>query len=120
MIRDEILAAAHPLIGLPWSIARRGASMRVLHFGAVTEGDDGSWGEYALHLQCPWRIDGPGGTLTGQDDLWEHATLEVPPKNWSFEQSESLQDARPAGLSTFARAANVRRPPSKRETTATD
>ena len=68
--------------------------MRVLHFGAVTEAEDRSWGEYALHLQCPWRIDGPGGMLTGQDDLWEHATLEVPPENWSFEQGESLQDAR--------------------------
>ena len=53
--------------------------MRVLHFGAVIEGEDGSWGECALHLQCPWRLDGPAGPVTGQDDLWEHATLEVPP-----------------------------------------
>jgi hypothetical protein len=72
--------------------------MRVLHFGAVTDGEDGSWGKYALHLQCPWRLDGPAGTVTGQDDLWEHATLELPPDDWSFEHGDSLQDARLGAL----------------------
>ena len=68
--------------------------MRGFHFGEVTEGDDGSWGEYALHLQCPWRLDGPAGVLTGHGDLWEHATLHPPPDDWSFETGDSLQDAR--------------------------
>lgn len=72
--------------------------MRVLHFGTVVDGEDGSWAEYALHLQCPWRLDGPSGTVTGQDDLLEHVTLEVPPDDWSFEQGESLQDGRLGSL----------------------
>ncbi len=55
------------LIGLNLSIARRAADMRVLHFGEITVDDDerGSTGEIALHIQCPWRIEGPDGIVTG-------------------------------------------------------
>ena len=68
--------------------------MRVLHFGLVTEDANRSWGEYALHLQCPWRLEGPGGLVTGQDELWEHPTLEVPPEDWSWDGAETRQDVR--------------------------
>lgn len=68
--------------------------MRGFHFGAITEGLDGSWGEFALHLQCPWRLEGPAGFVTGQGDLWEHATLSLPPEGWSYESGDSLADAR--------------------------
>ena len=72
--------------------------MRVLHFGTVREDESGSWGEYALHLQCPWRLDGPDGVVTGQGDLWEHPTLEVPPQDWSYEHGDNLQDVRVGAL----------------------
>jgi len=72
--------------------------MRIFHFGHVTAGADGSWGQYALHLQCPWRLDGPAGVVTGQGDLWEHATLDLPPAGWSYEQGDNLQDARLGAL----------------------
>jgi hypothetical protein len=68
--------------------------MRGFHFGAVSEDADGSYGRYALHLQCPWRLEGPGGLVTGQGDLWEHPTLEVPPDDWTWDGGESRQDMR--------------------------
>jgi len=98
VLRDQILTAVGPLVGLPLSIARRAASMRVLHFGRVTEGEDGSWGAFALHLQCPWRLEGPAGMVTGQDDLWEHPTLEVPPEDWSWDGADTRQDVRVGAL----------------------
>ena len=33
----------------------------------------GTRGEFALHVQCPWRIEGPEGVVTGRSDLWEPA-----------------------------------------------
>lgn len=33
-------------------------------------------GEYALHVQCPWRFTGPDGILTGSGDLYSPAGSE--------------------------------------------
>ena len=82
------------LVGLKLSILRRAADMLVVHFGAVTRLKDGvgSVGEYALHIQCPWRIDGPKGTLTGRNDLFEYGGEGREPRNWSYEAGFSVQD----------------------------
>jgi hypothetical protein len=82
-----------PLVGLVLSIARRAADMRVLHFGAIQQVEGGTVGQYALHIQCPWRLDGPVGVITGSEDLWESALGDTPP-NWNYEDSPSLQDSR--------------------------
>ena len=59
-----------PLVGLRLAIARLAADMRVLHFGEVRAGAGGTVGDIALHIQCPWRIEGPKGVVTGRSDLW--------------------------------------------------
>jgi hypothetical protein len=84
------------LIGLRLSIVRRAADMLVAHFGAIRPhpSGEGTIGDYALHVQCPWRFDGPLGTATGRDDLWEYAGPGERPKNWSYEDGLSLQDER--------------------------
>jgi hypothetical protein len=84
------------LIGLRLSIVRRAADMLVLHFGDVRvhSSGEGTVGAYALHVQCPWRFDGPSGTVTGRDDLWEYAGAGERPANWSHEDGHSLQDQR--------------------------
>ncbi len=88
-----------PLVGLRLSLARRAASMRVLHFGRVSEVEGGTVGEYALHLRCPWRIEGPGGILTGSGDLGQPG-LGIDTQDaafswleWDYEQG-NLQDER--------------------------
>jgi hypothetical protein len=84
------------LIGLRLSIVRRAADMLVLHFGDIRPhaSGEGTVGDYALHVQCPWRFDGPRGTITGCDDLWEYAGPGERPLNWSYEDGLSVQDQR--------------------------
>ncbi len=74
--------------------------MLVLHFGDIRphESGEGTAGTYALHIQCPWRFDGPHKTITGQSDLWEYAGAGQRPANWSYEDGASLQDK---GLDSF-------------------
>jgi len=72
--------------------------MRVFHFGRVTieEAKSRSYGEFALHIQCPWRIEGPDGIVTGRDDLWEPAEPndDIDWDSWDFEKNDNLQDRR--------------------------
>jgi hypothetical protein len=84
------------LIGLRLSIVRRAADMLVLHFGDIRPhaSGEGTVGDYALHIQCPWRFDGSAGTITGRDDLWEYAGPGERPPDWSHEDGHSLQDQR--------------------------
>ncbi len=82
------------LLGLRLSIVRRAADMLMLHFGDVRPHPSGSGtvGAYALHVQCPWRLDGPDRTITGRDDLWTYAGPGERPPNWSYADGFSLQD----------------------------
>src|SRR5262245_34261091 len=89
----EIESRLSPLIGKRLSIARRAADMRVLHFGDVRAVDEGTVGEFALHIQCPWRIDGPEGIVTGRTDLWTLPSRDYPPDDWSYDEG-NLQDER--------------------------
>jgi hypothetical protein len=84
------------LMNLRLSIVRRAADMLVVHFGEIRphSSGEGTVGDYALHVQCPWRFDGPGGAITGRDDLWEYAGPGERPGNWSYEDGSSLQDER--------------------------
>src|ERR1017187_10233832 len=82
------------LIGLRLSIVRRAADMLGLHFGDVRPhpSGEGNTGAFILHIQGPWRIDGPAGTVTGRGDLWEYAGPGQRPENWSYDDGASLQD----------------------------
>ncbi len=84
------------LIGIRLSIVRRVADMLVLHFGPIRphRSGKGTVGDYAFHVQCAWRFDGPNGTITGCDDLWDYAGPGERPENWSHEDGHSLQDQR--------------------------
>src|SRR5690349_10039698 len=52
--------------------------MLVLPFGDVRphESREGTIGDYTLHVQWPWRFDGPEGTVTARGDLWVYAGPE--------------------------------------------
>ena len=92
---QQVLAALSQVIGLPLTAARRGADMRTFQFGTLRPEDRGSIGDFALHVQCPWRIEGPDGIVTGRLDLWEpvddNARFD---ENWDYGKSPNLQDAR--------------------------
>lgn len=84
------------LVGLQLSVIRRAADMVMLHFGPMRPhaSGRGTVGDYALHVQCPWRLDGPTETITGRDDLWEYGGPGEGPEDWTYDKGRSLQDER--------------------------
>ncbi len=93
--RQQVVAKLSQIIGLPLTAARRAADMRTFQFGTLQPVERGSVGDFALHVQCPWRIEGPDGIVTGRLDLWEPVEDNAPfDENWDYEESPNLQDAR--------------------------
>lgn len=70
--------------------------MLVLHFGDIRphRSGKGTVGDFALHVQCSWRFDGPSGIVTGRDDLWDYGGPQKRPEHWSHEDGRSMQDHR--------------------------
>lgn len=95
-IANTITEHLSPLVGLRLTIARRAADMRGFHFGPVRRIQRGTAGTYALHIQCPWRIEGPRGIITGRADLWKPAvrTRNFDWDAWDYEKGLNLQDKR--------------------------
>ena len=75
-------------------MARLAGSMRGFHFGPIRETRHGSTGSHVLHLQCPWRLDGPGGVITGSDDIGTPGGEAEPEGGWQNEFEGSLQQRR--------------------------
>jgi hypothetical protein len=72
-IKAEIARSLTRLFGLPLSIARDAADLKNFGFGTIKPhpSGKGTIGQYALHLQCPWRIVGSDGIVTGSSDYYE-------------------------------------------------
>jgi hypothetical protein len=81
------------LAGLRLSIVRFYANILGLHFGDTRPHPRGGMtAAYALHVDCPWRIDGQAATITGNYDRWEYAGPGNPPEGWDFESGPTLRD----------------------------
>jgi len=95
LTRQQVLTSLSQIIGLPLTAAGRAADMRTFQFGTLRAVARGSIGDFALHVQCPWRIEGPDGIVTGRMDLWEPAEEDSPfDEDWDYEKSPNLQDTR--------------------------
>jgi len=94
-LEHELLRHLAHLVGQELSVVRRAADMLGLGFGRVTQRGASHHGEYVLHVQCPWRLEGPQGIVTGRTDLWEPAEpgAGFDPDTWDYEQG-NLQDRR--------------------------
>jgi hypothetical protein len=69
----SIETALAPLIGLPLWAAGHAADMLWVQFGAkipapLMRDPKREAGEYALHVQCPWRVSGLTGVVAGSSD----------------------------------------------------
>jgi hypothetical protein len=75
------------LVGLTLSVARDAGSMKNFQFGNVGPHPfgKGTIGEFALHIQCSWRIVGGEGIVTGSADYYE--PVEAGPKSTSTIQT---------------------------------
>jgi hypothetical protein len=102
---SEIHQVLLQLVGLRLAHTFRAADMRVFHFGTMRlapvsdppsqkHKPRGSVGEFALHIQCPWRIETDAMILTGRSDLYE--PVERPEgfsyDQWDYDRDGNLQD----------------------------
>lgn len=91
---DDIDTTLGSLVGLKLFFARRVADMRIFGFGEIRQYKKAPVGEIALHIQCPWRIDGPDGIVTGRGDLWEHTSGNLMSDDWDPSLDDNVQDIR--------------------------
>lgn len=62
------------LTGLPLSRQTRAANIQCFQFGKLTIiSDKKSVGEFALHLQSPWRLTSATAIIVGSGDLYQQA-----------------------------------------------
>ena len=100
-MRGQIEKVAVALIGTRLWACRRAADMATFQFGARKEVSDffgrpSEVGEYALHVQCAWRIARGDQTVVGSRDLYFPAsykdiTAEVPPE-FDWDRDPNLRD----------------------------
>jgi len=68
--------------------------MRIFHFGDIRTIEKGTVGDYALHIQCAWRLESSQSIVTGRSDLWRPAEADpgIDWENWDFDKSANFQD----------------------------
>lgn len=104
---DRVHDELQKLVGLELVVASRAANMLDLGFGRLitvvgragrNKGKERLVGEVVLHVQCPWRVEGPdGGIVTGRADLWETADGSLPDYDtYDYDEVPNLQDRRMA------------------------
>jgi hypothetical protein len=94
-MRESIRAALQPLVGLKLSIANYAGNMRIFHFGEIVRRADQAVAQYAMHLQCPWRIEGESEVVTGLDDWYlPPSGYECVDESWEPGKGNNLQQRR--------------------------
>ena len=82
-----------PLLGLKLSVAHCAGDVRLFHFGSNPFAGD-QYGLFAIHLQCPWRLETADAILTGLSDWYTPARRDVDDdENWDPAKGGSLQEA---------------------------
>jgi hypothetical protein len=72
---ERINRILHDLVGLPLTRTTRAADMECMKFGTLNKKDKKgvmqNYGEFGLHLQCPWRLTNDKEIIVGSFDLYE-------------------------------------------------
>ncbi|MCG8459694.1 MAG: hypothetical protein MI919_25720 [Holophagales bacterium] len=99
-VENSIREALQPIVGLELCVARRFFEIAIFQLGELTFSTDRrgrpiAHGKFALHVCCPWRLEGAAGILTGYSDMWvlEDPEREVP-EGWCFHTDGSLYRTR--------------------------
>lgn len=94
MLHDtkRLEAALAPLVGLPLWKSTRAADLRAFHFGGKRTqtnraGQESEVGDFALHVQCAWRIRGPRGIVVASCD-WSGSDADERIRAWHREPHE--------------------------------
>jgi hypothetical protein len=83
-----------PLVGLKLNVAGHAADMRTFGFMTPVTVTELPAEEWALHIQCPWRMEIPGEIVTGSADWWRTEDGSDPPEDWDPATGGSLQALR--------------------------
>jgi hypothetical protein len=91
-LQEQITTALSEIIGLPLWGSNRALNVGMFEFGerrkqVNRKGKEYEVGQYALHVQCPWRIVGPSGIVVACEDRnypddemsdWGHCAPDTP------------------------------------------
>jgi hypothetical protein len=95
-MEKRIYEAVQPLVGLKLACVGRAGDMRTFQFGQLKRTGRKMIGQYALHIQCPWRLINTtsGLVVTGKDDLYlplkENADVDI--DNWDPVRDGNVQE----------------------------
>jgi len=81
-MQQQIEYALQPLIGQPLLYAGRADSLMWFHFGRrrtvpIRDGKTKEVGDYALHIQCTWRLRDPNHIIVASVDRYFPADEEI-------------------------------------------
>jgi hypothetical protein len=68
------------LVGLKITLATHAASMRGFIFAPSAESPDAK--QWAIYIQCPWRIETADGIVTDSGDWYQPADLSAEKDDW--------------------------------------
>jgi hypothetical protein len=90
-MKTEIESTLSVLVGLPLWAVGKASSMAWFQFGArvhapTPRSPDRITGEYALHLQCPWRITEKGEIRFGSHDIFRPRDPSLPSDDESVDR----------------------------------
>jgi hypothetical protein len=103
-VTEKINKILQDIIGLPLTRTTRAANMECLKFGTLylkdREGQTWNYGEFGLHLQCPWRLTNDKEIIVGSNDLYEQAD-ETADYDENFDWEEFKANLRDVKLDKF-------------------
>jgi hypothetical protein len=91
-MKDRIEQELRILIGQPLSEVFRVADMECFAFGHLVpvknfKGEETESYEYALHIQCAWRITGPAGiVVASRDRYYPPGEPDTEPPDWEWDK----------------------------------
>jgi hypothetical protein len=94
-VAAKVNRALSPLIGLRLEKIAFAAMFRMFHFASrqIDGSIEDAHSIWALHVDCPWRLDLNDAVLVGSDDWSERADGTTPSEDWSPQSGGSLQEA---------------------------
>lgn len=79
-------------MGMQLSVLHHAGSMRIFHFGEISEANEGVSGQYAMHVQCPWRLLQGDTIITGSGDWYEPVDENIDLDSWEPARGGSVQE----------------------------
>ncbi len=92
-IADAVEQHLRPLIGLPLSDFGRACDMAMFSFGEIDVVDGTRGYDYALHVQCAWRLQSKERIIAGRHDLFDPSeeTEDFDWESWDWTESSETR-----------------------------